>query len=249
MTTDNQAVDYRYISRRLTRDIVQQHEAGRRRPLGLVGITLGPFAFRWRTLSPDYHNQYKVALRATDAVSDNTGSLGAPGAYLRATMQMELDKVAVHIGFEDTASQEVAGYFADQDVPVAGRVFVALLGSIHNLVGWRAADRLLTDRCPSDVDGMYEVLAASLEPQDNTIETEFLERERDEPDERWSIEAAHRLAFRDGSRLKNLRSLEFLARVHVCVQDVEVCGDRYQWAVLGAPIWVATPAPAPVPLR
>jgi hypothetical protein len=105
--------------------------------IGLLGL---------EGLAPDYRNRYDVACRAANAVRDNTGRFASPGSYMRATMNMDLSKVAVHIGFVGTGRQEVAGFFAGEEVEDVGRVFVFLMGLVTNLTGWRAADRLQIDR-------------------------------------------------------------------------------------------------------
>ncbi|MFZ2056049.1 MAG: hypothetical protein WAV54_01385 [Acidimicrobiales bacterium] len=145
MTTDNDTVHYKYISSRLTREIVEQHEAARPRWRRTASFRVGFASLGLEGLAPDYRNRYDLARRATNAVKDNTGNFNSPGSYLRATMNMELSKVGVHIGFVGTARQEVAGFFADEEVEDVGRVFVFLMGSVTNLTGWRAADKLQID--------------------------------------------------------------------------------------------------------
>jgi len=73
-------------------------------------------------------------------------------------------KVQVHLGFEGTGHQIVAGYFSDLNLREFGRVFIALFGSITNVRGWRATDDLRADVSPSDAAGLYEILASTLEP-------------------------------------------------------------------------------------
>jgi hypothetical protein len=41
---------------------------------------------------------------------------------------MELTKVAVRVGFRGTSRQEMAGFFADEQIEEVRRVFVCLIG-------------------------------------------------------------------------------------------------------------------------
>jgi hypothetical protein len=244
VTTDNSPVHFEYISQRLTREIVQQHEAARTRTRLSPSLRLGIFTLGLRSLSPDYPNRYDRAMRATQAVRDNTGTIDSPGVYVRARLCLKRCKVAFHQGFENTGSQEVAGFFADEEVSDVGRVFVLLLGSLKNLTGWRAAERLVLDSNPSDAAGMYEILRASLEPNDSKIDHEHLEWDR-EMSPLTSFEAADRLAHRHDAELRPTRTLDFLAVNHLCASDVDIHGRHYDVALLGAPVWVSSPPPKP----
>lgn len=244
MTTDNDPVDYVYVSNRLTRNVVQQHEAARKDWRAVFNLKGGPLSLGVRALSPDYRNRYDLAHRATAAVSQNTGDLASPGTYIRATLQMQLCKVVVLIGFDDP-NAEVAGVFADQSVPGIGRVFVALFGSISNLVGWRRSPRLDTERHPSDAAGLYEILNATREPNDPVVDTNHLTDDRllDTAD---CFDAAHGIAFRHNEPLLPVRPLEFLAVNLHFETGLQLDGNTYDAALLGAPLWVATPRPAPM---
>jgi hypothetical protein len=140
----------------------------------------------------------------------------------------------------------VAGFFADEDVAGVGRVFVVLLGSITNVTGWRGGDRLQIDRFPSDAAGMYEILMATLEPGEATVDPNYLEWDQEARDAILSFEAAHRLAYRDDTSLKHPRVFQFLAVSHHYEVDVDINHIHYDAALLGAPVWAASPPPEPI---
>jgi len=83
VTTDNDTVHYKYISSRLTREIVEQHEAARPRWRRTASFRVGFASLGLEGLAPDYRNRYDLARRATNAVKDNTGNFNSPGPYLR----------------------------------------------------------------------------------------------------------------------------------------------------------------------
>jgi len=245
VTTDDDPVRYEYISKRLTREIVHQHEAARRRRSSTVGLRAGPVSLTSQSQVPDYDNEYDLARRATSAVVNNTGSLESPGFYITATMKMEVTKVSFHIGFEGTTHQEVAGFFADEVVVGIGRVFVVLMGSITNLIGWRAGDTLQTDRSPSDAAGMYDILDATLADTDAKVDKRHLRRDQKHRNGDRSLDAAHAVAYRHDDHLKDEGPFEFLAVSHHFEIGVTINHTRYDVALLGAPVWVATPPPQP----
>ena len=118
-----QPVHYDYISRRLTREIVQQHEAAR------PEVTLLALLAPWLPVTgipkrqPRLPQSVRPGQRArTVAVKDNTGTIDSPGAYVTATMNMRRCKVVFHLGFENSVGEEVAAFFADETVPDVGRV-------------------------------------------------------------------------------------------------------------------------------
>ena len=245
VTTDNNPVHYDYISRRLTREIVQQHEAARPKSRFWASLRLPFLSLGFQGVSPDFRNRYDLAMRATVAVKDNTGTIDSPGAYVAATMKMKRCKVVFHLGFETSGAQEVAAFFADETAPDIGRVFVVLLGSVTNFTGWRAAKKLETDSCPSDAAGMYQILNATLEPRDSKVDAEYLAM--DLGDEPLSVlDAAYRLVYRDESALKCQDTYAFLAIKHRCDFDVSIFEYHYDVALLGAPVWVTSPPPRPL---
>jgi len=74
MGTDNWPVEFLYISHRLTREIVQQHEGAGRRADFAVSIPTPLGNISGARQLPDYNNPYDLARRATSAVVHLTGA-------------------------------------------------------------------------------------------------------------------------------------------------------------------------------
>jgi hypothetical protein len=242
MATDNDPVDYKYISERLTREIVQQHEAARPRKRVSASVNLRAVELRRNEVAVNFESRFDLAKRATAAVKNLTGTLSAPGPYIHETIGLDFMKVQVHLGFESTGHQLVAGYFSDLNLREFGRVFIALFGSITNVRGWRASDDLRADVSPSDAAGLYEILASTLEPIDAPIIKRYIKDSRRlSPDDRF--DAAHGIAFRHNQPLTYSDELEFLAVNHELAFDVSLDHQHYDVVMLGAPIWIRTAQP------
>jgi hypothetical protein len=244
MATDNDPVDYRYISARLTRELVQQHEAARPRKRWTGGMNVHGIELRRNEEPINFENRFELAARTTAAVKNLTGTLASPADFVHETMELSFMKVKVHIGFKGTGHQLVAGYFSDLDLPGLGRVFIALFGSITNVRGWRVADDLQADVSPSDAAGLYEILASTLEANDAPIIKRYLKDERQlSAEDRFN--SAHGIAFRHNEPLTYSGEFEFLAVNHGLTHDISLDHQHYDVAVLGAPIWIKTPPPVP----
>jgi hypothetical protein len=244
MVTDNDPVEYLYISRRFTEAIVQQHEAARPSWKLVLDLKGGPLSLGIRGLHPDYINRFDLARRATAAVTSNTGTLEVPGAYVRSVLDLQLCKVVVHIGFE-YPNAEVAGFFADQHVVGIGRVFVALFGSIENFTGRKRRPDYDTEKHPSDAAGLYEILNATREPRDVAVDPGHLHDDV-ELSTYDSFDAAHGIAYRHNEPLLPTQPLDFLAKVHEHSGRIKLDRDVYDLALLGGPVWLATKRPKPL---
>jgi hypothetical protein len=244
MTTDDNPVDYRYVSLRLTSNIVQQHVAARSRWRLLLDLKGGPLNIGIRGIDPDYVNRFDLAQRATEAVRDNTGSLEVPGTYIRSTLYLQTCKVIVHHGLE-AFNAEVVGFFGDEEVSDVGRVFVALFGSIENFTGRKRKPRFDTEQHPSDAAGLYEILNANREPGDPGIVPEELDDDKT-LDTYDSFDSAHGIAYRHNEPLLPVQCFDFLAVVHHYEVGIELNHVLYDLAVLGGPVWIATPRPGPL---
>ena len=245
MATDNDPADYVYISQRLTRETVQQHEAARPLKRTSAGFNLRVVELRREEVPVDFESRFDLANRATTAVKGLTGMLSAPGPYIRETIGLDFMKVQVFIGFENTGRQLIAGYFSDLTLSDGSRVFIALFGSITNVRGWRATDILEADVYPSDAAGLYEILDSAREPQDAPIIKRYIKDGRG-LDAIGRFNAAHAIAFRDNQPLRYSGEFEFLAVSHHLVSDVTLNGQHYDVALLGAPIWIRSPQPIPL---
>ncbi|MFZ2056050.1 MAG: hypothetical protein WAV54_01390 [Acidimicrobiales bacterium] len=93
---------------------------------------------------------------------------------------------------------------------------------------------------------MYEILAATLEPHDAKIKAHYLERDREDGTSDIALDAAYGTAYRDDPFLHHLETFEFLAVKHVFETDVTIERQHYDAALLGAPVWVASPPALPL---
>jgi len=243
VVVNKSSVTYEYISKRLTGEIVQQYEADQSSKQTSLS-----WGFKWLSLTrskrqPDFRNPHDMAKRATDAVSEWTGTLDAPGPYIAGCLRFQFARVMVHLGFEES-NQLVAGLFADEELPEIGRAFVALFGSVTNLRGWKRKDAFQGDLHPSDAAGLYEILDASLEPTDSKVDGNYLADDRDFGG--WDrFRTARSFVKRSDTILKPSEPYDFLAENHLIATDVDLFDDHYDVAMLGTPIWVRTVAPVP----
>jgi hypothetical protein len=245
MATDNDSADYVYISQRLTRETVQQHEAARPLKRTSAGLNLRVLELRRQEVPVDFDNRFDLANRATAAVKSLTGTLSAPGPYIRETTGLHFMKLQVCIGFENTGRQLIAGYFSDLTLRDGSRAFIALFGSITNVRGWRATDKLEADVYPSDAAGLYEILDSAREPQDAPIIKRYIKDGRG-LDATGRFDAAHAIAFRHNEPLRYSGELEFLAVNHDLLFDITLNSQHYDVALLGAPIWIRSPQSNPL---
>jgi hypothetical protein len=238
--TDNWPVDFRYISKRLVRDIVEQHQAARPRRVLSGGLNIKGASFTARAAEPDYKNRFDLARRATEAISDNTGTLEIGGDYVRAELELVPAHFKVHLGWRRSYNQEVAAFFADGTYGSFGRTFVGLFGSISNFTG-RIPVEAGSGWWPSDVVGLYHILEAAREQTDARPIADYVKRDVSS-DGSSSYAVARVIAHHIAERFTAER-LEFLAKAFYQVHDVEMEGAAYDTVLIGAPIWVATPQP------
>jgi hypothetical protein len=235
VTTDNLPIEFRYISRRLVTEIVQQHEAGEfpvdrswTVQLKVLGVTV-------KKRRPDYHNVYDLANRATKAVENFTGTIEAGSPYVRDMLDLHTCVFPVYMGWEEAINVEIAALVAD-DLNDGERTFVALVGSASNFIG-RAPSTISSGWFPSDADGLYHILATTSEPGEPSIERYRLDDE-DSLSEIDRIESALRIVG-DAQGKYPSRRLEFLAKVHLERHGVTIRGERFVHVIVGAPIWAA----------
>lgn len=237
MAVDRWPVDFRYISSRLVRQIVQQDEATRRRwrfrfdfptPVARVSIEREPL---------DRENEFVLCRKATVAVREQTSTLAQGyGPYIRAELDLTMGLVTPLMGWEGRDRVEIAAMRAEADDDEYGRVLVTLFGSASNYMGRKPVSDELAE-IPSDVDGLYGILERTREPGDPLIENWRLDDDfGNSPTSR--AEAAMRTV---GERFKGFRE------EHLDVLMVYFCGGGavgpYGRVIVGAPIWVATPEP------
>jgi hypothetical protein len=151
--------------------------------------------------------------------------------------------VPIHAGWESDHRVNVACVYADYEVDRIGPIFAGLFGSTSNVVGWREAPDIGPGWWPSDGLGIYEIFDANREKGDPRLEKGRLEEEM----ELTPIELlAEARTTATGIRALRIEPLDLLAKVHVRATDVRLDGTQYAVALVGAPIWVRTPAPTPL---
>jgi hypothetical protein len=243
MLTDRDPVEYLYMSKRLLTDLVKHEEAARSRfqfqpAFSFFGISLG-----LSRRSADFDNLYELAGRSLQLVSDHTAGLESTWSpYVHATVDLRSGAFEPLMGWR---GGHVACFAGETTTDEGASVFVALIGSASNWRGFRANDETLGGFTPSDMMGLYGLLDAVREPHDPEIGLQERIDEFDLDRDRKLGEAVD-FALR-GARSLGPQRLSFLARRmmsedNYCIDDV-----TYDHVLVAAPLWIATPAPAPSP--
>ena len=240
MVTDRWPVDFRYISSRLVLQIVQQNEATRTRwRFPAIPTPWGPIGFQKSPIDRD--NEAALCREATNAVRDNTSTITQGwGDYIRAELDLTMGFMTVLMGWEDTSHVEIAAMKAEVSDPEAGKVLVALFGSASNYRGRKPTNDGMAE-IPSDVDGLYGILERTREPKDPEIRYDYLDRDiGHSPNSR--ADTAIRVL---GKRFRGIREGRFDLLMQSFCTDEDT--KPYDLVVLGAPVWIATPEPRPMP--
>lgn len=169
MTTDNAPFEYMYISKRLVKEIVQQHESNRHQ-MPEQNISAAFYRITLKEKEPDYTNLYDLARRATQAVTDNTSRLNDNpsadasilGKYALIRMWMQSQKLSLG-NWEEINNHDVAAYVGIQNLPGIGPTFVGLVGSASNYIGAVGNAVSRAKRTPSDAMGLYDIIEATRE--------------------------------------------------------------------------------------
>ncbi len=239
MVTDNWPVDFRYISKRLVREIVQQSEASKPKVAYGVSVGVKAFSFQRRKRQPDYKNLFDLAKRAAEDVKDNTGTLVDPGEYVRTEVDITMGTLTVLQGWEES-HVTIAMMIADR-ANIDGTL-LALVGSVSNY-RHRKQVKNAGGEIPSDVAGFYSILEQVQEPTDPRLHPEYVEDDRELSTES-RVDVLLRLM--DRFRVISDARMDILARVFFTLTDYSHWGDAYDRVILGAPVWVATPPPRPI---
>ena len=236
--TDRWPADFRYVSSRLVRQIVDQDQAARSRwRLSLLGITTPWGSIGFQKDPIDRRNEFAICREATEAVTEITSTIAQGwGVYIRAELDLTMGYMTVLQGWKTTSHVEIAAMRAEVNDPEAGRVFVALFGSASNYRGRKPICDDLAE-IPSDVDGLYGILDRTREPGDPQIDNHHLDR--DIGHSPWSrADTAIRLLT---GRFTGFREGHFdLLMQSFCIDHKT---KPYDLVILGAPVWVATPQP------
>jgi hypothetical protein len=239
MGTDRWPVDFRYISRRLVLQIVQQDQATRSRwRFPAIPTPWGPLGLQKNRI--DRRNEFALCRETTEAVRNNTSTIAQSwGEYIRAELDLTMGLMTVLMGWEDASHVEIAAMKAEVNDPEAGRVLVALFGSASNYRGRKPISDGLAE-IPSDVDGLYGILDRTREPRDRKISNEYLDRDTGHSPSSRADTAARLL----GERFTGFREGHFdLLMQSFCIDERT---KPYDLVILGAPVWVATPSPGPM---
>lgn len=241
MGTDRWPVDFRYISSRLVRQIVQQDEASRSRWCLSTTFRLPGAVIRPEKRPLRYDNKFALCREATEAVRDNTSTIAQGwGDYIRAELDIEMGLLTVFMGWKSKTHVQIAAMKAEVTDPDQGRMLVALFGSASNYTGRKSLDDGLAE-IPSDVDGLYGILERTREPGEPEIDDHYLDRD-----------IGHSPSSRADTAIKLLRDCFSGFRTEYCDVLIKTfCivneGTKpYGRVILGAPVWVATPEPKPM---
>lgn len=252
-----------YISRRLTREIVEERTASalsvdldpaKLADLLADAVGIGPLPL---SIASVRDTVYALANAATRLVAGETRAMDEPlgeavPTYITARLTLEHRVLQAWGGIVNrdgiySEDNRIAGFRADGQLGV-GRVIVALFGSVTNLIGYVGETPTPAGwRNPSDANGLFEILDAAFEPEDPDVEPHYLRRElRFEPLNRmldalefW--ETAH-------SREYEPRRFDVLIKVFHCVSDVELeVNADGRWQTPADPQRVATLLVRPKP--
>ena len=221
---------------------MQHEEAALRSSKRSIDINLRVFSVHLERRAPDYTNLRDLAMRSTEVVSDQTGDIATPGYYIRDQLVMYHGVFSPHMGW----GGHVACYRGQTETSDGQGVFVALFGSASNVVGRRPNDDDTSEYYPSDISGLYSLLDVIREKEDPEIDLGYRS-----DDYAFSVEERAKIAmqFAIGGATERLGTLDFLAKVLVEVDDCRARDNGFRGRViLGAPIWIATPAPQPYPV-
>ena len=188
---------------------------------------------------PDPENLFSLIGPATEAVSGLTGSFREYwNPYCRGELELTMGYLTILRGW-DVSHVDIAAMKAEVHDPDEGRMLIALFGSASNYRARRPGRDELPE-IPSDADGLYGIFERTREPGDPRIVESELDRDIGH-DPASRVDTAWR--FLCGERFTGFRE----DRYEVLIQSfcsAENIGP-YNRVVLGAPVWVGTPAPTP----
>jgi hypothetical protein len=233
--------DYIYISDRLVADIVDQVEAAAtKQKLSKFQLKL-PFLSietRDRDLGD---NRYALAVEATEAVMDLTGTLAHPGPFVLAEATLTWWDIYV-----DHGQYRVAWLVAEESGE-DGRYLFTMCGSLDHYLGYDATKTKQQGWRPSTLEGMRDIVAAyhrqprkfNADPPDTNASIEKL-----------VLEASHvsLLLNPETDGPLGVAKMQLLARVWQGMYgSIKVFNYRtsktelFDGLFVGTPLWVRTP--------
>lgn len=230
MVTDAMPRLFIYLSKRLLVETYHQLEASRpgwkldpKLRFTGVEITLG-------RREPSIENLVWLAQKVTEAVSDQTGTVAYPGAYVRGRMPLTCAAVP----------EKAAWMHSAFDIE-EGPAFVALCGSVYNYRGYSPGDQAdFKGWYPSDLMGMRETMESLTANHSKS----------------WVLRTKGNANVREGAiSIENALAISRWVPPECVIyqENLEVLFEVFvheshtlngiRSALLGAPLWVATPLP------
>ncbi|MFI6232734.1 DUF7019 family protein [Micromonospora sp. NPDC050784] len=236
MTTDNFPQTYIYISRRIVRNIFDQHEAYSR-GVGLDVTAKIPGVDLKASARRRENNDYWLARQVTEMISDNTGTLLHPGMYVRARMEVTWAEVPFLEGGHRVAWLSC---FADTE---EGPAFAGLCGSLGNFEGYSAGEN---DRprgwYPSAPVGMARLVSSFSGDREDVSEAASWAGGTDPGD---AIRTALTISSTLGSgHIAGRAELDVLFQAFSWLEYPQGDG-QIRAAMIGTPIWAVTCPPLP----
>jgi hypothetical protein len=244
------AHDWVYISKRIVDEVVRANRAGMSGTITTqIGITGANVSYT--SGLPEYDNVFELAERATDILAPRVKALDdrsiRSGDIVRAMIHLHPAKLPVWKKWSDNTAIAAAA-FASIERFSWGRVYVGLVGSMHNFK-LDTSTIWTTGRTPSDAVGLYELLASVLPDELDAADPYFQALAGEDRAERISGSparfeiAANAFEGADFQAPRELR--EVLMLVHDAGRDVDLnLYDRGRhsgaWGsvLIGTPIWI-----------
>jgi hypothetical protein len=152
--TDRAPFEYRYLSKRLLIGLMQHEEAALPRRKLSLDLNLRGIGLRGQRKPPNFKNFRDLAMRSTELVRDNTGTLDVPSYYIHDQLDLCHGVFSPQMGWHG----HVACYQGEAIDSDGARVFLALFGSASNVEGRRQRDEDTSEYYPSDMTGLYAFL-------------------------------------------------------------------------------------------
>jgi hypothetical protein len=238
---------YVYISYRLVEQVVKQHTAERGGRLRIEGLSIGPkyaaAEVGWADGLPD--NAFDLAAKATEASADLTGTLDAPGRFVRQVVDLE---------WWDLKSKDDAYRVAWMVArPLDGtNTMLCLCGSIDNYLGYQPpSDIRAAGWRPSSLHGMREIAQAfNFNPAH--VGEVVLPAPGEALDDLFrEVGIISMLVDRTDGDALGAQPMELMAEVFDYEDNVDLDAPKFgsvtvDRILIGAPLWVRTPPPEPL---
>jgi len=245
MATSDPLREYLYVSKRLTRDIVEGTTATTQRRVMSFSASLRGIGISLGIREPVWQNDIEMAQRATKVLCnhDQIGTLdpNASADYVQATLPLKCSVIDVHNpGFQ-------VGLLTTDTITPLGRTLISLVGSPSNFRNRRSDNWRVPEECPSDIDGLMEVVRTVIE-NDDRQDFDYWNWDDHDPPIEAVVGIAVTLEKGRSERPPLPRNVEFLAKVHFHLgrsKSRDNKGD-FDVVLIGAALWAATPPTKPL---